>query len=149
MVAWNGQGNQRNRFVPGFKMLQCLCDCSYFEDEPADQSCYSHQNMLLNIEIHSRSHIALFIFMHHIHVPSGRHVLLIECLHDVMYMKCVFVCVVYVYSPSYYRLEVIGSLPCSKVEVLSHFHHVHTVNNMHMNSLSSLRANSPVWHSLS
>ncbi len=38
------------------------------------------------------------IFMHHIHVPSGRHVLLIDSLHDAMYMKCVFVCVVYVYT---------------------------------------------------
>ncbi len=32
---------QRNIFVPGFKMLQCRCDCSYFEDEPAIQSCYA------------------------------------------------------------------------------------------------------------
>ena len=38
--------------VPGLKMLLCRCDCSYFEDEPAIQSCYSQQNMLLNIETH-------------------------------------------------------------------------------------------------
>ena len=36
---------------------------------------------------------------------SGRHVPLIECLHDVMYMKCVFVCVVYLYTCESNSLE--------------------------------------------
>ena len=37
--------NQRNRFMPRFKMLLCRSDCSHFEDEPAIQSCYS-QNLM-------------------------------------------------------------------------------------------------------
>ncbi len=48
---------QRNRFMPRFKMLLCRCDCSYFEDEPAIQSCYSRQKYL---SISKTSHL-LFV----------------------------------------------------------------------------------------
>ncbi len=47
--------NQRNRFMPRFKMLLCRCDCSYFEDEPAIQSCDSRQKYA-SLRYHSQPH---------------------------------------------------------------------------------------------